>query len=31
LLSGLRVHSREGKAGKQLAEIITFTLKSVRS
>ncbi|MDP2380450.1 MAG: TetR/AcrR family transcriptional regulator [Pseudohongiella sp.] len=31
LLSGLRVHSREGKTGKQLAEVIAFTLKSVQS
>lgn len=31
LLSGLRVHSREGKTGKQLAEVIAFTLKSVQA
>lgn len=30
LLSGLRVHSREGKNGKQLAEVIAVTLKAVR-
>jgi TetR/AcrR family transcriptional regulator, transcriptional repressor for nem operon len=30
LLSGLRVHSREGKTGKQLAEIISFTIQSLR-
>src|SRR5690606_12138975 len=30
LLSGLRVHSREGKSAKQLADIVTFTLKSLR-
>lgn len=30
LLSGLRVHSREGKAGKQLAAITDFTIKSLR-
>lgn len=30
LLSGLRVHSREGKAGKQLASITEFTIKSLR-
>jgi TetR/AcrR family transcriptional repressor of nem operon len=31
LLSGLRVHSREGKTGKQLADVIAFTLKSVQA
>jgi TetR/AcrR family transcriptional regulator, transcriptional repressor for nem operon len=30
LLSGLRVHSREGKTGKQLAEVVAFTLKSLK-
>jgi TetR/AcrR family transcriptional regulator, transcriptional repressor for nem operon len=30
LLSGLRVHSREGKSAKQLADVVTFTLKSLR-
>jgi TetR/AcrR family transcriptional regulator, transcriptional repressor for nem operon len=30
LLSGLRVHSREGKTGKQLAEIVAFTVNSLR-
>jgi TetR/AcrR family transcriptional repressor of nem operon len=31
LLSGLRVHSREGKTSKQLADVIAFTLKSVQA
>lgn len=30
LLSGLRVHSREGKSAKQLADVVAFTLKSLR-
>lgn len=30
LLSGLRVHSREGKSVKQLADVVAFTLKSLR-
>jgi TetR/AcrR family transcriptional regulator, transcriptional repressor for nem operon len=30
LLSGLRVHSREGKTSKQMAEIVGFTIKSLR-
>jgi TetR/AcrR family transcriptional repressor of nem operon len=30
LLSGLRVHSREGKSVKQLADVVTYTLKSLQ-
>lgn len=30
LLSGLRVHSREGKTGKQLGDVVAFTLKSLQ-
>ena len=29
-LSGLRVHSREGKSVKQLGEIVGFAIKSLR-
>ena len=29
-LSGLRVHSREGKTAKQLAEVVGFTVKSLK-
>ncbi|HDZ07631.1 TetR/AcrR family transcriptional regulator [Pseudohongiella sp.] len=29
-LSGLRVHSREGKSAKQLAEVVAFTVKTLK-